>query len=983
MGNIVLLIAEKAAKAIAAYLLGEEKLITADDIASLFSVVIKDKDSFLRYQLSHSLEAVQIQLGIGIESILSRSNLSDDQKGVIKENVLQALNYADLSSDHLIKLRNDPNKLYSELIKNCRFLNTLSQDEEDYSRRCLLYLSTEIINIISQYSSGFTARNYQEILVEMDRITEMLSENTKQIIDSITKSTSSISDFYLEYKLAIKRNYGYVELFSSKINDTVTRNYQLDLAYIELFLKLNDSNTDKPLSIQQLLAHGKRWLITGEAGCGKTTLLKWLAHSLANDSLKERSLDILDGYFPVLITLRKIDNWDKFGIKQAIEQELSEYTERIPNNLIKNLRCTGKKLLLLIDGLDEIDETKREKVCQWIMKLDQERDAGVKAENKKRLEEYQIRTGDTGAQLPDREKANNELIIILTSRPILSSSAVGNLESDFNFKSAYVQPMTYIDVQRFVDYWYKAISYGRYFEEERLIEKARQLKNRIGVQESLSRLAQNPLLCAMICALNYKKDGSLPTNKLDLYDSCAQMLLEDRDAIRKVETAQYEYCFALEYEDKRRILSDLALWMLENDGALLMDFSRATNRLKRKITLIQKISRLTDEDAELQAKLILTYFIERGGILRWIGNGKIGFIHKTFQEYFAAYQIYLGEDWGKIISPLHAIDAMWRETIILAVSFSSQDNAEKVIGSFLCRSGDRHNDEIGVADSKNEQIVYRLLAINCAAAAVELKPQTRCEIDACTKLLIPPSTIDIGRALSSCGNLVVPLLTYDRSFNERDLSMCARVLLEIGSRQSLAQLIPYLDSGSKKVYETFTSFWSYLSAHALVDSGIIPAYIDAIYKNSIQRKNRTAILDKGSIIQLSQIARFCTYKFSNNPNAYVLSETMRERLHRSMARIETLEINNHMFSTPRKHETILKILDLFSISSSISKIVVAYEYDEKRINKFVSIISQYKNLSTLVVNDVPYGIKEQLKLKLSSLGLENVEIRELHEDRKK
>ena len=978
MGNITLFIAEKAVKVIAAYLLGEDKLITANDIASLCSAIFKDNAPISQLQLTTSLQAAQIQLSKGIETILSRSHFSEEQKSIIKENVLHAIDNTDLSSAHLVKLRNDPNKLFSELVNNCTLLNSLSQEEEVYVKRCLNYLSTEIVNIISKYSSDFTAQNYREILQEIDKIKDYLSNHMEAAINSIPQMINPISDFYSEYKLAIKRNHSYVELFSSKINDPITKSYQLDLAYIELFLKLNDLSTDKPLSIQQLLTRGQRWIITGEAGCGKTTLLKWLAYSLASTSSKERDLDVLNGYFPVLITLRKVENWDKLGLKQAIQQELSESSIKIPYKFLNGLRSTGEKLLLLIDGLDEVDEVKRGKICKWIFELDRERSDGVRAENEKRLAELRERTGDKGAQLSDREKAKNELVIILTSRPIMSSSAVSSLKTDMYFKSAYVQPMTYMDVQRFVDYWHNAISYDRYFDEDMLLEKARQLKSRIGSQESLSRLAQNPLLCAMICALHFKKDGIMPTNKLELYDSCAQMLLEDRDTIRNVETAKNEYCLALEYEDKRRILSDLALWMLESDGALLMDFSLATNRLKRKITFIQKISGLTDENAELQANLILTYFIERGGILRWIGNGKIGFIHKTFQEYFAAYQIYLGEEWEIITSPKRAIDTMWRETIILSVSFSSKSNAEEVIGSFLCRSGDRHSDEIGVANSKKDQIIYKLLAINCAAAARELEPQTKSEIDLCTKSLIPPNSTEIGKALSNCGNLVVPILAYDQDLNERDLSMCARVLLEIGSRQSLAQMIAYLDCGSRKVYETFSRYWNYLSADTLAESGIIPAYIEAIYENSIKREQKTAILNSNSINQLSRVARFCTYSFSNNPAAYVLSETMKGRLGRRLSRIEKLIINNHMFTEPRKNEAILKILDLFSISTSITTISVAYEYDKEQISKFRSIISQFKSLSHLVVNDVPHDIRDELESELVSLDLDTIKIKEIH-----
>ena len=85
-----------------------------------------------------------------------------------------------------------------------------------------------------------------------------------------------------------------------------------------------------------------------------------------------------------------------------------------------------------------------------------------------------------------------------------------------------------------------------------------------------------------------------------------------------------------------------------------------------------------------------------------------------------------------------------------------------------------------------------------------------------------------------------------------------------------------------------------------------------------------------------------------------------------------------MFTEPRKNETILKILDLFSISTSITTISVAYEYDKEQISKFRSIISQFKSLSHLVVNDVPHDIRDELESELVSLDLDTIKIKEIH-----
>lgn len=79
---------------------------------------------------------------------------------------------------------------------------------------------------------------------------------------------------------------------------------------------------------------------------------------------------------------------------------------------------------------------------------------------------------------------------------------------------------------------------------------------------SLKILAKNPLLCAMICALNYVNNGQLPENKMELYEKCCEMLLDSRDNGRKISSTNYENVPKLDYSRKRKILEEIAYWMM-------------------------------------------------------------------------------------------------------------------------------------------------------------------------------------------------------------------------------------------------------------------------------------------------------------------------------------------------------------------------------------------------------------------------------------
>lgn len=322
------------------------------------------------------------------------------------------------------------------------------------------------------------------------------------------------------------------------------------------------------------------------------------------------------------------------------------------------------------------------------------------------------------------------------------------------------------------------------------------------------------------------------------------MLLSERDQLRTIYAEKFQIIQRFEYEDMRRILGDLALWMLESDGALLIDYDNAIEHLESKLTFMKSISGYTDEQAHNTAKLLLDYFIERGGILRWIEANKIGFIHKTFQEYFAAYQIYLESSWNLIMSSTRATDDNWRETILLSIAFSSKENAEKVIDHYLYKGG-TYND---IAEADKNKFVYRILAINCAAMARELRPQTTSRIEIVTRSIIPPNNQSQVIGLSSCGNLVVPLLGYQKSYTEQNLHDCATVLLKVGTSQSLSQMSGYLDSKSKSSFNVINQYWKYLSHDTIMNSNVIPSYVRAIIEHTVSISKGKAIATEKAIL---------------------------------------------------------------------------------------------------------------------------------------
>ncbi len=109
------------------------------------------------------------------------------------------------------------------------------------------------------------------------------------------------------------------------------------------------------------------------------------------------------------------------------------------------------------------------------------------------------------------------------------------------FSSAELQPMELPEIDAFIDNWHRAVREELHEEEEKteLQFLAKQLKEEVRHSRSKRNLATNPLLCAMLCALNRDRRQQLPSDRIELYEACCKMLLEWLDKERRIELADY------------------------------------------------------------------------------------------------------------------------------------------------------------------------------------------------------------------------------------------------------------------------------------------------------------------------------------------------------------------------------------------------------------------------------------------------------------
>ncbi|MGH7492272.1 MAG: NACHT domain-containing protein [bacterium] len=299
---------------------------------------------------------------------------------------------------------------------------------------------------------------------------------------------------------------------------------------------------------------------------------------------------------------------------------------------------------------------------------------------------------------------------IVTSRPAALKAELWPEWQEWiekeNFVETSLQPMSPAHIDNFIDQWHEAIAKTINDDEEIIALKQLpgNLKRQLRQRPPLRRLADNPLLCAMICALHRERHENLPSERIDLYRGCVEMLLSRRDEGRKIYVnADYP---ELSDAQKLAFAQSFAYWLMKN-GYSDVDLAEADRHFEGKRDEMN-LPRVTGDG-------VRRWFVERASLLREPVAQRIDFAHRTFQEYLAAQAAIKENDIGVLIK--HGRDDQWRETIILAVGEARPKEREKLLKGLLTWA-ERLRTE------RHRKQLY-LLAVACLETCVELSSEVR------------------------------------------------------------------------------------------------------------------------------------------------------------------------------------------------------------------------------------------------------------------
>lgn len=514
----------------------------------------------------------------------------------------------------------------------------------------------------------------------------------------------------------------------------------------------------------QALAGHERVLLRGEAGSGKTTLIQWLAVSAARRDSADR-MAYLHDRIPFVLPLRTLtrhgerlpvpkDFLAAVGFSLAGEQ---------PTGWESRVLTTGRALVL-VDGIDEIPEAERSRTRAWL------------------------------SDLIDTYPGNRWLV---TSRP---SAVREDWLADEGFTELTLSSMSPADVAAFIKRWHAAARTGpedenaENAENTALAEYERQLLAAVRAKPDLGRLATNPLMCGLICALHRDRRGFLPLGRKDLYTAALSMLLVRRDRERDMAVPE------LREEPQIQLLQRLAYWLIRN-GRTEMDRTRAESIIADTLPAVPEVAALGD------AKAVFDHFLHRSGLLRRPSPGTVDFIHRTFQDFLGARAAVDEGDFGVLAG--HAADDQWEDVIRMAIAHARPRERAEFFTDLLAY-GDQH------AESAVRTRV-QLLAAACLEDAAELSPAVRQEVERRAADLIPPANSRTARELGAAGPVILDLLPGPEELDAASAKHVVIAASHVASDRAIPYLARFAEHTNKYVRAQLTWSWARFDTRAYAE----------------------------------------------------------------------------------------------------------------------------------------------------------------------
>ncbi|MBE9006204.1 tetratricopeptide repeat protein [Fortiea sp. LEGE XX443] len=402
-------------------------------------------------------------------------------------------------------------------------------------------------------------------------------------------------------------------------------------------------------------------VILGSPGAGKTTLLRYLALHFAiakrdeletviveddaveDNDKKELGKTLLPIFFRIADYAEKLKQQPELNLLEYLcqfyrqweahfqaEVEIGNEVAALLLDVMRQGQC-----LILLDGLDEVfDQESRKHIVERINEF---------------VDEF----------------PSNKFVI--TSR----IAGYSDVKLSSRFAEFTIEDMDSEQVERFLYRWCRTVEKAQQPDasEEQWLKKGTEqaqeilqaVKNAPGVQ----RLTANPLLLTIL-ALIHRNGERLPNRRVKLYELAVQTLTEDWQLGKKLPDAPR---VVLKETEVVELLAPLAYWMHAEKPSGLVTQAEVEEKLAAKLAELNDAEPESDSVRQAVGEF-LRKVRETTGLFVERMPGFYGFMHLTFEEYFAARYI-ADKEQSEILELIqkHLNEPRWNEPLLLALGY--------------------------------------------------------------------------------------------------------------------------------------------------------------------------------------------------------------------------------------------------------------------------------------------------------------------------
>ena len=409
----------------------------------------------------------------------------------------------------------------------------------------------------------------------------------------------------------------------SEIDDLLQESQQRkDLEYLDL-----------PSGIQAVKDYQKL-MVLGKPGAGKSTFLQHVVIECSKGNL-------LSNCVPILIKLRdyvrKARRDENFNFKHYIYSYLKDVSQQEAEVLLNEGR-----VLLLLDGLDEVPEANVDRVIDEI--------------------DYLIE--------------DNPLI-----RTIITCRIQGNKYKFNGFTYVKISDFQEPQIIAFAENWFAA-SYNNNLEKGKAKAQKFMSQLKLPKNSQILELATTPLLLSLICKI-FSVKHQFYSKRHKLYEQGIEILLSKWDESRRIKRDRLYQ--DLNVEDKVKLLSYIAARKFEQEQYILFE----RREIQRYVSEYLGIS-------EKDSQAVLESIIQQHGLLIPRAQLIYSFSHLTFQEFFAAKWFIDRSQWQDLVNFI--TNKSCREVFLLLIEIVN--NADELLQQMKIQI-----DELLASDEKLQQFL--------------------------------------------------------------------------------------------------------------------------------------------------------------------------------------------------------------------------------------------------------------------------------------